>query len=431
MSKIKSIYAREILDSRGNPTVEAEVELESGAKGAAAVPSGASTGSYEDLELRDKDANRFGGQGVLKAVSNVNTIIRDALLGMDAGEQKKIDKKMIKADGTDNKSNLGANAILGVSLAVARASSIEQNTPLYKYIAKIFKFPSKFKIPIPMFNVLNGGKHSDSGLSVQEFMIIPAGIKSFSDRLRSGSEIFHALARVLSSEGHSVSVGDEGGFAPKLESNSKALEIIIRAVEKAGYKAGSEINLGVDAAANSFFNKEEEKYLFKPENVSLSREMLINIYSEWIQKYNVISAEDGLNENDWDGWKLMEEKIGQKAVIIGDDLLVTKIDRLKKGIEEKACGGILIKVNQAGTLWETIETVKLAKKNNMKVIVSHRSGETTDDFIADLAVGIGADFIKSGSLCRGERICKYNRLLKIEEEVNKQPITKKQDVINT
>lgn len=418
MSKIKKIFAREILDSRGNPTVEVEVELESGTKASAAVPSGASTGAYEALELRDKDPDRYHKQGVLKAVENVNKKISKAIIGMDVTEQKKIDKKMLELDGTENKSNLGANAILGVSLAVCRVAAIENNLPLYEYIAKSYKLKAKsWKIPIPMFNVINGGKHSDSGLSIQEYKLVPNGIKTFKEQLRAGSEIFHSLKEILASEGYSVSVGDEGGFAPHLESNAQALELINEAIEKAGYKKGKEVNIGIDAAANSFYDEKEDKYIFKPENSTLTREMLVNIYNEWIQKYNVISVEDGLNENDFSGWRAMNEKIGSKVMLIGDDLLVTNVKRLKKAIEEKSCNAVLVKVNQIGTLTETIDCIKLAKKNKMKIIISHRSGETTDEFISDLAVGTGADFIKSGSLSRGERICKYNRLLRIEEEI--------------
>jgi enolase len=430
MSTIKKIFAREILDSRGNPTVEVEVELESGIKAVAAVPSGASTGTYEALELRDKDPKRFEGLGVLNAVRNVNEKIADVLIGMDAKKQQEIDAKMIELDGTENKSNLGANAILGVSLAVCRAAATEKNIPLYQYIAESYKLQPKadsprakkttnYKLPVPMFNVINGGQHSDSGLSIQEYKIIPNGIKTFKEQLRAGSEIFHKLKTILASGGHSISVGDEGGFAPHLESNSEPLDLMNLAIAEAGYKKGIEINTGIDAAASSFFDEKEEKYIFKPENAMLSREMLINIYKEWIQKYNVISVEDGLNENDWDGWKIMNEKIGTEVLTIGDDLLVTNVERLKKAIQKKACNAVLIKVNQIGTLSETIECIKLAKKNKMKIVVSHRSGETTDDFIADLAVGIGADYIKSGSLSRGERICKYNRLLRIEEEISR------------
>jgi enolase len=418
MSKIKKIYAREILDSRGNPTVEVEVELESGTKSTAAVPSGASTGTFEALELRDNEKNRYEGQGVLRAVENVNTKISKVVVGMEVSAQKEIDKKMLSLDGTENKSNLGANAILGVSLAVARAAATEEKIPLYAYIKKTYKFPGKkFTLPMPMFNIINGGLHSDSGLSIQEYKLIPSGIVSFKEQLRAGSEIFHTLKNILSAKGYSVSVGDEGGFAPHLESNAEALEIINNAIEKAGYKKGVEASIGLDAAANSFFDEKENCYIFKPENSTLSREMLINIYNEWISKYNVISVEDGLNENDWEGWRMMSKKMGGRIMLIGDDLLVTNVKRLKKAIEEKACNAVLIKVNQIGSLSETVECIKLAKKNKMKTIISHRSGETTDDFIADLAVGIGAEYIKSGSLSRGERICKYNRLLRIEEEL--------------
>ena len=418
MSKIKKIYAREILDSRGNPTVEVEVELESGVKAKAAVPSGASTGAFEALELRDKNPKRYHGQGVLEAVANVNEKISEAVIGMDVTQQQAIDKKMLELDGTKNKSSLGANAILGASLACARVAAKEKNQELYEYIAETYKFPAKkFKTPIPMFNIVNGGKHSDSGLCIQEFKLVPNGIEDFKEQLRAGSEIFHTLKEILTSENYSVAVGDEGGFALSLESNAEALEVINQAIEKSGYEAGKEVNIAIDAAANSFYDEKEDKYIFKPENSTLTRETLINIYNEWINKYNVISVEDGLNENDFSGWAVMNEKIGGKVMTIGDDLLVTNVERLKKAIEEKSCNAVLIKVNQIGSLTETIDCIKLAQKNKMKVVVSHRSGETTDDFIADLAVGVKADFIKSGSLSRGERICKYNRLLRIEEKI--------------
>jgi enolase len=430
MSKITKIKAREILDSRGDPTLEVEVVLESGIKSTAAVPSGASTGTFEALELRDKDPDRYGGKGVLKAINNVDEKIAQVIVGMEVDDQKAIDRKMIKLDGTENKSNLGANAILGVSLAVCRAAANENNLPLYKYISENFKLKTtrfdksktrreNYKIPVPMFNIINGGLHSDSGLSIQEYKLIPNGIKTFKEQLRAGSEIFHKLKEILASENYSVGVGDEGGFAPHLENNAKPLELISKAIKEAGYKKGSEVNAGVDAAASSFFKKKENQYLLRPENVPLTREMLVNIYNEWIEKYNVISVEDGLQEEDWEGWKNMNEKIGGKVTLIGDDLLVTNVKRLKKAIAEKAANAVLIKVNQIGTLTETIDCIKLARKNKMKIVVSHRSGETTDDFIADLAVAAGADFIKSGSLSRGERICKYNRLLKIEEELEK------------
>jgi enolase len=419
MSKIKKIHAREILDSRGNPTVEVEMELESGIKSVAAVPSGASAGTFEVLELRDNDSERYGGKGVLRAVENVNSKIAEAIVGMEAASQKEIDKKMIELDGTENKSDLGANAILGVSLAAARAAAGELDIPLYRYIAETYKFPKKFKMPVPMFNILNGGKHSDSGLSIQEYKLVPDGINTFREKLRAGSEIFHALAKLLEAEGYSVGVGDEGGFAPRLESNAQALEMINGAVEKAGYKLGDQVNLGIDAAANSFYEEHEERYVLKPENHPLTREMLVNIYNEWSQKFHVISVEDGLNENDWEGWRAMNSKLGARLMLIGDDLLVTNVKRLKKAIEEQACNAVLIKVNQIGSLTETIDCVKLAQKNKMKTVISHRSGETTDDFIADLAVGAGSEYIKSGSLSRGERICKYNRLMRIEEEISK------------
>lgn len=418
MSKIKKVFAREILDSRGNPTVEVEVELESGVKAMAAVPSGASTGTFEALELRDGDKKRFGGLGVLKAVENVNQKIQKAVVGMEVSEQEAIDQKMLELDGTENKTNLGANAILGVSLAVCRAAATEQNLPLYKYISKTYKLKTtSYKLPMPMFNVINGGKHSDSGLSIQEYKIVPNGIKSFREQFRAGSEIFHKLKDILASEGQSVAVGDEGGFAPRLESNSKPLELMNRAIEEAGYKKGTQVNTGIDAAASSFFDEKEGQYIFKPESNGITREMLVNIYNEWIAKYNVISVEDGLQEQDWEGWRAMNKKIGDRVMTIGDDLLVTNVKRLEIAIKEKACNSVLIKVNQIGSLTETINCIKLAKKNKMKIVISHRSGETTDDFISDLAVGVGAEYMKSGSLSRGERICKYNRLLRIEEEL--------------
>lgn len=417
MSKIKKIEAREILDSRGNPTVEVEVGLESGAQGSFMVPSGASTGKHEALELRDGDKDRYNGLGVERAVANVNEKIQKALLGMEANDQKVVDKAMLVLDGTENKTELGANAILGVSIAVCRAAAKELNRPLYRHIAETFKLPKKLKLPIPMFNIINGGQHSDSGLSIQEYKLVPNGVKKFKEQLRAGSEVFHALQKLLVAEGFSIGVGDEGGFAPKLESNAQALELINLAIEKAGYKKGQEVNVGIDAAASSFFDATEKQYIFKPENVVLSREALVNIYVEWVKKYNVISVEDGLEEDDFDGWAIMNKKLGHDVMNIGDDLLVTNVRRVKMAIAKNACNAVLIKVNQIGTLTETIDCMKLAKKNKLKTVVSHRSGETTDDFIADLAVGAGADFIKSGSLSRGERICKYNRLMRIEEEL--------------
>ncbi len=420
MNEIKKISAREILDSRGNPTVEGEVELESGVKARAAVPSGASTGTLEALEMRDNEPNRYFGKGVTRAVSNVKEKIAPAILGKSVFDQKEIDRIMIDLDGTENKSVLGANAILSVSLAVARAASEEKGVELYEYIAeksKVQSPKSKVTMPTPMFNVLNGGLHSDSGLSIQEYKIVPKGIETFSKKLQAGSEIFHTLKKLLSSAGHSIGVGDEGGFAPRLESNSEALEFINKAIEEAGYSKGKEVSLGLDPAATNFFDENSKKYVLKPENSSFSAEALVNIYKEWIEKYNLISVEDGLGENDWEGWQEMEKKLGDKIMTIGDDLLVTNVKRLQEAIEKKACNSVLVKVNQIGTLSQTLAFVKLAQENNMKVVVSHRSGETTDDFISDLAVGVGAEFVKFGSLSRGERVAKYNRLLRIEEKL--------------
>jgi len=421
MSKIKKVKAEEILDSRGNPTVKVKVKLESGAEGSASVPSGASTGTYEALELRDNDHGRYNGKGVLKAVENVNAKISWTIIGIEASEQKKIDRIMIELDGAENKSNLGANAIVGVSLAICRAAANDKKVPLYKYIKEIFNFAdSKSPIanfPVPMFNVLNGGQHCDSGLSIQEFKIVPDGIENFSKQLQAGSEIFQALKNILKNKGYRIAVGDEGGFAPKLKSNAQALEFINHAVEKVGYKLGEQINLDMDVAANSFYDEPNNQYTLKPENSTLNKKELINLYKEWIEKYHIISIEDGLQEEDWEGWAVMMKELKSKIMIIGDDLLVTNVKRLQKAIKNKSCNSVLIKVNQIGTLTETFDCMKLAKENKMKTIISHRSGETTDNFIADLAVGTKADFIKTGSLCRGERICKYNRLLGIEREL--------------
>jgi len=413
MTKIKKVKAREILDSRGNPTVEVKVALEDGSSAIAGVPSGASTGAHEALELRDNDENRYGGKGVLMAVNNVNEKLAKVVVGMEAENQEEVDKKMIELDGTENKSSLGANAILGVSLAVCRVAAKSQSKELYQYIADTFGFKVDTFKTIPMFNIINGGEHADSGLAIQEFKLVPKGIEKYEEQLRAGSEIFHNLKKILTAESYSTAVGDEGGFSPKLESNSQALEIINKAIKEAGYISGKDIFLAFDAAANSFYEVESEQYLLKPENEKLNKENMINLYNEWIEKYNIISVEDGLQEEDWEGWKMMNEKIGDEVMIIGDDLLVTNVKRLEKAIEEKACNSVLIKVNQIGSLTETIDCIKLAKKNKMNTVISHRSGETTDDFIADLSVGTEADYIKTGSLSRGERICKYNRLLEI------------------
>ncbi|MBW6440630.1 phosphopyruvate hydratase [Patescibacteria group bacterium] len=417
--KIKKIIAREILDSRGNPTVEVEVILENKTRAIASVPSGASTGEFEALELRD-DHKRYGGKGTLNACSNVNKKINKLLKGEIVTNQKKIDKMMLDLDGTENKSNLGANAILGVSLACARAGAIATNKPLYKYLAKTFGFKmTTFKMPIPMFNIVNGGKHADSGLSVQEFMIVPLGIKSAEERVRAGSEIFHNLKSILSSMGLSIGVGDEGGFAPRLDSHAQTFDLIIEAIEKSGYVVGRDVALAIDTAANSFCDSDSGEYIVKPEHISLDYNRLIALYLEWIKKYPLISIEDGLNEEEWEQWKEMKKKIiskNKEIMIVADDLTVTNIKRLKKAIDGDCANAIIIKLNQIGTLSETMDCVNMAQKAGWKIIVSHRSGETCDNFIADLAVATGADFLKAGSLSRGERLAKYNRLMEIESE---------------
>ena len=423
LNKIKKVQAREILDSRGNPTVEVEVVLDNKIKAKASVASGASTGEFEALELRDGDKSKYGGKGVLLACENVNQKINKALIGQSIANQKKIDQIMLELDGTENKSNLGANAILGVSLACARAGAKAIHKPLYKYLAKTYQYPipsaRDIQYPIPMFNILNGGKHADSGLVIQEFMIAPVGIKSVKEKVRAGSEIFYNLKNILSELNHSTGVGDEGGFAPKLDSHARAFDLIGEAVEKAGYKKGKEIFFAIDAAANSFFVSEDNKYVLKPENISLDNSRLVSLYLEWIKKYPLFSIEDGLNEEDWDKWKEMKKKLiarNNNLMIVADDLTVTNVKRLKKAIENKCANAIIIKPNQIGTLTETIECVKAAQEAGWKIIVSHRSGETCDDFIADLAVAVGADFLKAGSLSRGERLAKYNRLMEIEKE---------------
>lgn len=421
MTSISDIRGREILDSRGNPTVEVTLTIEGGVSATAGVPSGASTGSLEAIELRDGDEHRYGGKGVLKAVATVNGELREKVIGMDVSDQEGIDTAMRACDGTENKSRLGANAILGISLATARASALEKGMPLYERIAELFGTPFGESFPIPMFNVLNGGAHSDSGLSVQEFKLFPKGIEKYSERLRAGSEIFQTLRGVLAKNGYSVGVGDEGGFAPHLESHAQAFEILIQAIEKAGYVPGKDVFLGIDAAANSFYIETENVYALEPEQVRLTRDQLLNVYAEWIEKYFLVSIEDALHEEDWEGWAIHEERFGKGKgiMLIGDDLLVTNPKRVEIAIEKKACNAVLIKPNQIGTLSETLETMRLAKKHGLKTVVSHRSGETTDDFIADLAVGAGADCIKTGSLSRGERLAKYNRLLAIAEKLGR------------
>lgn len=414
MHKIKKISALEILDSRGNPTVKATVELENGISGSAAVPSGASTGTYEALELRDNDT-RYNGLGVLAACENINKAINKKLAGVDAADQKKIDAAMIELDGTENKSNLGANAMLAVSLATARAAAKAENLPLYKYLAKTYKFKSPKRIPTAFFNIINGGAHADSGLSVQEFQIIPEKFKSFAEKLRAASEIFHKLKSLLANAGYPIGVGDEGGFAPRMDSHSDAFEYILKAINEAGFK--NKVSLGIDSAASSFFDENEKSYTLKPENISLEAERILALYQEWTKKFNIVSIEDGLAEDDFDNWKKMNKKMGKNILVIGDDLLVTNTGRLKKAISFSAVNAAIVKPNQIGTLTETMEFIKLCQKSKIKTVVSHRSGETEDAFIADLAVAAGSEFVKFGAPCRGERTAKYNRLLEIEKEI--------------
>lgn len=406
--KIKDIKAREILDSRGNPTVEVDVILENGIMGRASVASGASTGSNEALELRDND-NRYNKKGVLKAVNNVNKIIREKLIGMDASKQKEIDELMIKLDGTDNKSNLGANAILGVSLACLKASALADNKELFEYVG------TKYSMPYPMMNILNGGMHADNRLDFQEFMIMPRQ-STFSERLRCGAEVFHTLKKVLKTEGYSTNVGDEGGFAPNLESNKEALDYIMKAIEEAGYIPGNDVCIALDVAASSFYDEERKSYLCDGKNMS-SEEML-NMYVELVEKYPIISIEDPFEENDFESFALLTEKIGDKVQIVGDDLFTTNVKLLQKGIDMKACNAILLKANQIGSVTEFFDTINLAKANGYRTIISHRSGETEETFIADLAVGLDLGQIKTGSLSRTDRNCKYNQLLRIEEKLN-------------
>ena len=408
MSKIKSIKAREILDSRGNPTVEVDVILESGVLGRASVPSGASTGQREALELRDNDLNRYHGKGVLKAVSNVNNVIKPVLIGEDALNQERIDNIMIKLDGTKNKSNLGANAILGVSMAVLKAASNYYKEPLYKY------FDKEISMPRAMMNILNGGMHADNGLDFQEFMIVPEA-SSFAERLRIGSEVFHSLKKVLKEKGLSTNVGDEGGFAPNLNTNKEALDSIMEAIKFAGYEPGKDVFIALDVAASEFYK--DDKYYLKGENRILSTIGLINYYEDLISNYPIISIEDPVDENDWDGFKEITERLGNNIQLVGDDLFVTNKEYLQKGIDMKAGNAILLKVNQIGTITETLETIKMAKDAGYKTIISHRSGETEDVIIADLAVALNLGQIKTGSLSRTDRTAKYNELLRIEENL--------------
>ena len=412
MSQIDHIQAREILDSRGNPTVEADVTLVSGAMGRAAVPSGASTGEHEAVELRDGDPKRYGGKGVLKAVRNVNDAIAPKLKGMSALDQTELDRVLIELDGTPNKSNLGANALLAVSLAAARAAANYQKLPLYRYLGGA----NANTLPVPMMNIINGGAHADNNVDFQEFMIVPVGAGTFSEALRMGAEIFHTLKSVLKKKGYATSVGDEGGFAPNLKSNEEAIETIIEAIAQAGYQAGENVLLALDPAASEFYDGAH--YVFKKsDSRRLTSDQMVSFWQDWAGKYPIISIEDGMAENDWDGWKSLTDAIGGRVQLVGDDLFVTNTRFLQKGIELGVANSILIKVNQIGTLSETLECIELAKSNNRTAVISHRSGETEDAFIADLAVATNAGQIKTGSLSRSDRIAKYNQLLRIEEEL--------------
>ncbi|MCH9770016.1 MAG: phosphopyruvate hydratase [Gammaproteobacteria bacterium] len=412
MAKISDIYAYEVLDSRGNPTVAAQVFLDSGVKGQAMVPSGASTGKHEALELRDGDAKRYAGKGVLKAVSHINTSIREALMGQDPSSQEVIDNIMLELDGTANKGKLGANAILGVSLAVAYAAANNESLPLYRYLGG----DGPFSMPVPMMNIINGGAHADNNLDIQEFMILPVGAPSFAEALRYGAEVFHTLKKLLAEQGLNTAVGDEGGFAPNLPHNEAAFEFILKAIEAAGFKPGDDIYLGIDAASSEFYK--ESHYCLSGDNKKLSSEAMVECLAKWCDKYPILSIEDGLDEEDWDGWQQLTEALGDRVQLVGDDLFVTNTAILAQGIEKNIANAILIKLNQIGTLTETLATVGMAKQNNYGVIISHRSGETSDATIADLAVATASGQIKTGSLCRSDRVAKYNRLLRIEAELD-------------
>jgi enolase len=411
MSAIVDIVGREILDSRGNPTVECDVLLESGTMGRAAVPSGASTGSREAIELRDGDKSRYLGKGVLKAVENINTEISEAVLGLDASEQAFLDRTLIDLDGTENKSRLGANATLAVSMAVARAAAEESGLPLYRYFGGM----NGCQLPVPMMNVINGGAHANNSLDLQEFMIIPVGAKNFREALRQGAEVFHALKKILGDRGIITAVGDEGGFAPSVPSHEAAIQLILQAIDKAGYTAGEQIALGLDCAASEFYK--DGKYVLTGENLTLTAGSWCDMLSNWVEKYPIISIEDGMHEGDWDGWKLLTERLGKRVQLVGDDLFVTNTKILKEGIDKGIANSILIKINQIGTLSETFAAIEMAKRAGYTAVISHRSGETEDSTIADIAVGTNAGQIKTGSLSRSDRMAKYNQLLRIEEDL--------------
>jgi enolase len=411
MSIIMDIYAREILDSRGNPTIEVEVYLEDGTMERAGIPSGASTGAFEAVELRDGDKSRYLGKGVLTAVNNVNEIIAPELIGMSAFDQTEIDRILLELDGTPNKAKLGANAILGVSMAVARAAAKSLGLPLYQYLGGV----NAKTLPVPMMNILNGGSHADNNVDIQEFMVMPVSAKSFVEAVRMGAEIYHALKSVLKSKGLATGVGDEGGFAPNLASNEEAIKVILEAVEKAGYKPGEDIRIAIDAAASEFYNKEKGKYELSGEGVEMTSEELVNYYAGLVEKYPIISIEDGFDEEDWAGWKLMTDTLGSKIQIVGDDLFVTNVERLSRGIESNTANSILVKLNQIGSITETLDTVEMAKRAGYTAVISHRSGETSDSTIADVAVALNAGQIKTGAPARIDRVEKYNQLIRIEE----------------
>lgn len=422
MPKISSVKAREILDSRGNPTVEVDVVLDNGVLGRAAVPSGASTGTREAVELRDKDQSRYHGKGVQTVVENVAEIIAPEIAGFDVLEQRKIDHRLIELDGTKNKARLGANAILGVSLAVAKAASKSLNIPLFRYIGG----PNAYELPVPMMNILNGGKHADNTVDVQEFMIMPVGANSFSNALRMCAEVYQTLKNVVKSKGMSTAVGDEGGFAPDLATNEEALKLIVEAIEKAGYRPGEDVFIALDPASSEFYI--DGKYVFKGEKVSRTSEEMIALYSEWIGKYPIISIEDGLSEDDWEGWAAMTAKLGSKIQLVGDDVFVTNAEILREGIKKNIANSILIKLNQIGSLTETLDTIQIAHRARYSTVISHRSGETEDTTMADVAVAVNAGQIKSGAPCRTERIAKYNQLLRIEEMLGDEAVFKGKEV---
>ena len=416
MSVIESVYARVVLDSRGNPTVEVEVVLESGAEGRAIVPSGASTGAFEAVELRDGDKSRYLGKGTQNAVNNVNTIIAPELEGLDAFDQPGIDGLLLELDGTPNKGKLGANAILGVSMAVARAAANELGLPLFQYIGGV----NAKQLPVPMMNILNGGEHADNNVDVQEFMILPVGAPCFKEGLRMGAEVFHALKKVLGEKGLACGVGDEGGFAPNLGSNREALELIVEAIKAAGYEPGKDVMLGLDVAASEMYNEETKKYVLAGEGKELTAAEMVDLYEDWTTNFPIITIEDGLDEEDWDGWKVLTERLGKKVQLVGDDLFVTNTERLERGIEAGVANSILIKVNQIGTITETLDAIEMAKRAGYTAVISHRSGETEDTTIADLAVAVNAGQIKTGAPSRTDRVAKYNQLLRIEETVGAQ-----------